>query len=85
MRHLGSRTVTSIMPHVETNVISMKASLTEDNKIITCEEQIKVIPSSDNQSMESLYKDDQYHQHCITPVDSKAWRASSRDIWSRQK
>lgn len=69
------------MPLMEMNVIRTKShTLTEDNKIITCEEQIKVIPPSDNQSMKSLYKDEHYHQHCITLVDSKARRASSKDI-----
>lgn len=50
---MGSRTVTAMKAHVEVNVVNMSShTLTEDGKT----GQMKITPTSDNQSLKSLYR-----------------------------
>lgn len=51
LRHPGSRTVTAIKAHVEVNVINMSGHTLTEDKIVIYEGQMKMTPTSDNQSL----------------------------------
>ena len=49
--------MTAIKAHMEVNVANMSGhTLTEDDKIVTYEGQMKMTPTSDNHNLKSLYK-----------------------------
>lgn len=52
--------------HVEVNVVNMSGiTLSEDDKIVTYEEQIKMTPTLDHRSLKSLSKGGQWYQHWV--------------------
>lgn len=62
--------MTAIRPLVEMNAVKMKGhTFTKDGKIVTYEEQIKVVAASDKNSLGKKKKKAKYHQCCLKPVD----------------
>jgi len=51
--------VTAIKAHVQVNAVNMSShTLTEDDKIVAYEEQIKMAPTPGNQSLKTPHKGD---------------------------
>lgn len=67
--------MSAIRPLVEMSAVKMKGhTFTEDDKIVTYKEQIKVVAASGNNNKKKA----KYHQHCLIPVDSNVRKLNLR-------